>query len=871
MAEVIDPKWYNDQVAAYEKEREEKYTRYADALREVLDKACANAIPERIVQARSKTVESFAEKCVRKFDKYKDPVHQLTDLCGARVIVQTMAQVDAVKLFIEKNFEVVEREDKSSLLGNDKFGYRDMHYLVRLRPERAERIGFKREDCAIIGQAIAEIQVRSVSQHAWADTLHDRAYKTPLKLSAEAKRMTALLAAVMEDGDRNFNWLTGEIDGMVANYTAYAKRKDVLEEIKIQRLVFDNEKRFNARARLALRLARLLGPLGEFGEVIGLLEEFAGINDVIRDELILELGYALVRQHRLSPRSAEFERGQKLLEEVVTNCRKDDYTEVPNLRKQRSLLARAYSRLGWSMETSLKPAGKILEQYRQAAITEPANPYHLANQLGYEVYNSRDQAIAVAMNTVVAQAVSACRQHAIGGTELPMALFTAGRLLLLLRKEKGKEEEALGWYARGLQHLLDKENCIFAMGILEDEEKWLDRLGDALSETPAPHDWIKRLFALARKIAAAGEIPAAEPGQNVLILAGGADSLAADLTEKIKPMLKVALKHFRGTVISGGTTAGVPGCAGAAAVELGNEKNFELVGYIPRRLPAEAPKSPGYDRFEVEIGDDTFSAGQVLRCWEDLLAKGISPRQVRLLGFGGGGIAAVEYRVAFALGARVAVVEATGNAAEEILNDEVWASSPPILALPFDEASIQAFVTTPSLQHSEAKLQEMAQAFHTHYLKDNTGKLPKNMRPWNKLDGTFKEANLAQAKYAVEILRAAGFDVRAKGGGPDAITSFRGEAFAEDVETMARLEHGRWNVDRLCDGWRYGKPRDDEKKLHDCLVPWGPAKLPEGELPLHKGERPRFLPEDIRVYDRNAIHAFPEILAMAGLEVFRRK
>jgi len=36
---------------------------------------------------------------------------------------------------------------------------------------------------------------------------------------------------------------------------------------------------------------------------------------------------------------------------------------------------------------------------------------------------------------------------------------------------------------------------------------------------------------------------------------------------------------------------------------------------------------------------------------------------------------------------------------------------------------------------------------------------------------------------------------------------------------MAELEHGRWNIERLRDGWRPG-PRADEKKIHDCLVAW---------------------------------------------------
>ena len=73
-----------------------------------------------------------------------------------------------------------------------------------------------------------------------------------------------------------------------------------------------------------------------------------------------------------------------------------------------------------------------------------------------------------------------------------------------------------------------------------------------------------------------------------------------------------------------------------------------------------------------------------------------------------------------------------------------------------------------------------------------------------------------------------------------------------EVERMAVSERGRWDFGCLRDGWRYGKTRDNEQKLHDCTVPW------------------KDLPDEIQKYDRDAVRAFPEILAKAGLEVRRR-
>lgn len=39
-------------------------------------------------------------------------------------------------------------------------------------------------------------------------------------------------------------------------------------------------------------------------------------------------------------------------------------------------------------------------------------------------------------------------------------------------------------------------------------------------------------------------------------------------------------------------------------------------------------------------------------------------------------------------------------------------------------------------------------------------------------------------------------------------------------ELIAKNTHDVWAVGRMKDGWTYGEHRDDEKKLHPCLVPY---------------------------------------------------
>lgn len=47
------------------------------------------------------------------------------------------------------------------------------------------------------------------------------------------------------------------------------------------------------------------------------------------------------------------------------------------------------------------------------------------------------------------------------------------------------------------------------------------------------------------------------------------------------------------------------------------------------------------------------------------------------------------------------------------------------------------------------------------------------------------------------------------------------------VEALAENVHDTWAKGRIDDGWTYGPVRDDVKKHHPCLVPYG--ELPDSE------------------------------------------
>ena len=78
------------------KECRKDFVKYAELLELILKKIAKNLSPESIVQTRAKTVTSYAEKIQRpgKVEKYGlNPVEDLTDLCGGRIILPTLDDV----------------------------------------------------------------------------------------------------------------------------------------------------------------------------------------------------------------------------------------------------------------------------------------------------------------------------------------------------------------------------------------------------------------------------------------------------------------------------------------------------------------------------------------------------------------------------------------------------------------------------------------------------------------------------------------------------------------------------------------------------------------------------------------------------------
>jgi ppGpp synthetase/RelA/SpoT-type nucleotidyltranferase len=183
------------------------YEAFAVTVQDILIEALRDAdIKAASVEARAKSLDSFGNKAAQasesgpELPKYPNPIKEITDLAGARVITFFLDTIDDVDRVIKAQFSVLERLDKSrDLLQEERLGYQSVHYLVELMPNRTALPEYAR-----YRGLRAEIQLRTVLQHAWAEIEHDIQYKSVETIPSGIRRRFMALAGMLEIADREF-------------------------------------------------------------------------------------------------------------------------------------------------------------------------------------------------------------------------------------------------------------------------------------------------------------------------------------------------------------------------------------------------------------------------------------------------------------------------------------------------------------------------------------------------------------------------------------------------------------------------------------------------------------------------------------------
>lgn len=146
----------------------------------------------------------------------------------------------------------------------------------------------------------------------------------------------------------------------------------------------------------------------------------------------------------------------------------------------------------------------------------------------------------------------------------------------------------------------------------------------------------------------------------------------------------------------------------------------------------------------------------------------------------------------------------------------------------------------------------VARAIHDEYREQQKrdGATPESnpsLLPWDELPHRLKESNLRQAGEIWKMLHMINCTIGLSVSGREPLFEFTDE----ETRFLAEKEHEQWVEERVKKGWVYGKDRNDQRRIHGCIVPW------------------EQLSETQRQKDQNAIRALPAILAKVYLKIIR--
>ena len=162
------------------------------------------------VKGRTKNFNSYYRKLL-KFLKTEGELPLITDMMGIRIICPFIEDLDTVEDLIKRNVTVIEVERKGHYTYRE-FGYESNHLIIKIPPDILYKHGNTDFD-------VAEIQIRTLLQDAWAEVEHELVYKSeftpfdnPMKRKLAAVNASLSLADLIFQEIRTYQrQLNGEL------------------------------------------------------------------------------------------------------------------------------------------------------------------------------------------------------------------------------------------------------------------------------------------------------------------------------------------------------------------------------------------------------------------------------------------------------------------------------------------------------------------------------------------------------------------------------------------------------------------------------------------------------------------------------------
>ncbi|MDP1711658.1 MAG: hypothetical protein Q8K86_04275 [Candidatus Nanopelagicaceae bacterium] len=267
---------FSEVVAAYSEEFP-TYVALADfVVGELREAVRLSGVSSLEITGRAKEPLSFGIKaCLGR--KYQNPLVEIEDKAGIRVIVKYERDVEKVVTLVQQVFISRRPERKLEALEFDKNGYLGTHIIAQLTLEQEGRSSSDFVDRPF------EIQIRTIAQSAWAEVSHAELYKPPADVPDQMKRRIYRLVALVELFDN-------EVEGFVVTAS---QTKGYREAIAVSGLIEILARYGNTRKadrRLTAELTSALVPLygSDVEEAARIIMEFTKQKEIPLRNIISE-------------------------------------------------------------------------------------------------------------------------------------------------------------------------------------------------------------------------------------------------------------------------------------------------------------------------------------------------------------------------------------------------------------------------------------------------------------------------------------------------------------------------------------------------------------------------------------------------------
>lgn len=227
-----------------EKEYSEIIEDYKDFLKEfkrILEKILVtNKIPVAFgIYGRHKSLDSIQEKLSSERFKIEKTITELNDLVGLRVVLLFPEYKEEVINLLSYEFKLL-NDLKKSDQSPDKFGYSSVHLILQIKEEWA-----KTPDWINHTSKKIEVQIRTLSEHIWAETSHSLFYKREENIPNVINRDLFRLAALLEIVDDKLQYIKSKVEGHF-KYILKAPYDEILKldlnSETFRRVMFENSK-----------------------------------------------------------------------------------------------------------------------------------------------------------------------------------------------------------------------------------------------------------------------------------------------------------------------------------------------------------------------------------------------------------------------------------------------------------------------------------------------------------------------------------------------------------------------------------------------------------------------------------------------------